>query len=669
MVIEGSETLNAIGSSCKNGIKGGAKSTITINEGTINIIATKNGLVADGNVIINGGIIDISCGNDGIKSEPDLDDTESDGKITINNGTIIIDAEGDGVQATSNITINNGNITISAEGDGIQSAGDITISNGTFNITTLTGYKDSNFDGDSMSCKGIKASSDDEEANNTITISAGYFTFNTADDAIHSDAHVVITGGTFDIYTGDDAVHSDTTLVLGTSGGYERDPEFVINSSYEGLESGTVYIYSGKYYVIASDDGINSAGGSSNVFEPDEGDHFEPDEGEHFKPGEGDHFKPGEGDHFKPDDKNPETDNSNYNIYIYGGKIYINCDGDGIDSNGGLYCYGGDIVVLSQFFDGFYSGSHFDKDKDKDKDKEIIEDDLNYNSPFDADGDWVINGATLFGAGENTKDQWPSSDSQKYTVSSKIFYSHGEIINTEYNNSVIRSEKLGKDVNYIIYSSPNVNENVNFSTADSLITSKSNSWNQSWNDGVVETAATTTSTGVMLYTSSDNTEERKTIPMLEDGEIEVTVENETSGKATVTIDDACSTTDFSIDTSRSSLTVECPSACVVLVTADDGTSYTRLSAVATDQANKYKFDFGLDEDFKVIVALKGDIDYNGVINSRDARTLRNTVRLGLMNSLSALDKITYNIDGNNAINSRDVRALRKEVSSPKGLSW
>ena len=620
------------------------RDTITINEGTINIIATKNGLVADGNVIINGGIIDISCGNDGIKSEPDLDDTESDGKITINNGTIIIDAEGDGVQATSNITINNGNITISAEGDGIQSAGDITISNGTFNITTLTGYKDSNFDGDSMSCKGIKASSDDEEANNTITISAGYFTFNTADDAIHSDAHVVITGGTFDIYTGDDAVHSDTTLVLGTSGGYERDPEFVINSSYEGLESGTVYIYSGKYYVIASDDGINSAGGSSNVFEPDEGDHFEPDEGEHFKPGEGDHFKPGEGDHFKPDDKNPETDNSNYNIYIYGGKIYINCDGDGIDSNGGLYCYGGDIVVLSQAEGG-------------------------PERPFDSYGDWVINGATLFGAGENTKDQWPSSDSQKYTVSSKIFYSHGEIINTEYNNSVIRSEKLGKDVNYIIYSSPNVNENVNFSTADSLITSKSNSWNQSWNDGVVETAATTTSTGVMLYTSSDNTEERKTIPMLEDGEIEVTVENETSGKATVTIDDACSTTDFSIDTSRSSLTVECPSACVVLVTADDGTSYTRLSAVATDQANKYKFDFGLDEDFKVIVALKGDIDYNGVINSRDARTLRNTVRLGLMNSLSALDKITYNIDGNNAINSRDVRALRKEVSSPKGLSW
>lgn len=119
-------------------------------------------------------------------------------------------------------------------------------------------------------------------------------------------------------------------LDLGAEGAYERDPEITILSSYEGLEAGNVYIYSGKYHVIASDDGINSAGGSSNGSDPGSG-------GSTFRPGGG----PGSG-----------QASGDYNIYVSGGDIYVDCNGDGLDSNGGLYLTGGTITVLSMRANG-----------------------------------------------------------------------------------------------------------------------------------------------------------------------------------------------------------------------------------------------------------------------------------------------------------------------------
>lgn len=65
--------------------------------------------------------------------------------------------------------------------------------------------------------------------------------------------------GKFAIQTGDDGAHADTSLILGTNGGsVERDPDITVSSSYEGLEAGTVYIYSGRYYVRASDGSLGT---------------------------------------------------------------------------------------------------------------------------------------------------------------------------------------------------------------------------------------------------------------------------------------------------------------------------------------------------------------------------------------------------------------------------
>ena len=186
LTIKGSGTLNAIGTSCKNGIKGGQESSITINSGTINIDAANNGLACDGTIIINGGTIDIDADNEGIKLSPDDDDTTSVAELTINGGTINVDAGEDGIQAVGNININKWPIiTINSGEDGIQTRSDFTMTNGMLNITTFGGYNASGFNSDTMSAKGIKASPSDEEtddATNMIKISAGTVSLNTKDD-------------------------------------------------------------------------------------------------------------------------------------------------------------------------------------------------------------------------------------------------------------------------------------------------------------------------------------------------------------------------------------------------------------------------------------------------------------------------------------------------------
>ncbi|MEE0875370.1 MAG: carbohydrate-binding domain-containing protein [Ruminococcus sp.] len=329
-----------------------------------------------------------------------------------------------------------------------------------------------------------------------LTITGGTFTLNTGDDAVHSDAYATVTGGSFTIRTGDDGMHADTSLTIGTENGFDRDPDITINNSYEGLEGGTVYIYSGRQYVIASDDGVNAAGGSSNGSDPGAGG------GNSFNPGGrpgGGGFNPGGGNNpggggFNPGGgTNPgggsTTTTGDYNIYIYGGDLYVNCSGDGLDSNGGLYLYGGTQAVFSM-----QSGGD--------------------NSPVDADGTVSIQGASIFAAGSRGADgsaqsSWFGS-SQKYT-SSTTGYTAGKIINTKAGSSgsVVFSYALPKSVNFIMASYPStVSSNTpSFATATSVTACKGGSWSHSWNSG-------TTSNGIKTYTCTKcGATEKQTVPV------------------------------------------------------------------------------------------------------------------------------------------------------------
>ena len=487
----GEGNLNAV-ANAKNGIKGGATASLIFNQsGTINVsgnskyygattsgAAVNNGIAGDGSIVINQGTYVIKAANDGIKSTPDATDetegtvidTESAGTVTINGGTFDIDVDGDGIQADTALNINGG----------------------TFDIRTWKGYSVwNNTLANAYSCKGLKASGDRAEEAGiepALNITGGTFTINTGDDAIHSDANATVTGGTFTIQTGDDGMHADTSLTLGTENGFDRDPDVNISTSYEGLEGGTVYVYSGRYYVVASDDGVNAAGGSTNGSDPGAGG------GNTFNPGGGPGGRPGSGGGFNPGGNTQTT--GNYNIYIYGGDLYVNCNGDGLDSNGGLYLYGGTQAVFSM-----KSGGD--------------------NSAIDADGTITIQGATVFTAGTtgmdgSAKSSWFGSN-QKY-ASSTTSYTAGKVINTKAGSSgsVMFSYSLPKAVNYIMASWPTTvsSSAPSFATATSVTACKGGSQSHTWNSGTVTTAATSTSTGVKTYTCTKcGATEKQTIPM------------------------------------------------------------------------------------------------------------------------------------------------------------
>lgn len=445
LTVFGDGSLEAVGNA-KNAIKGGAESSLIVDGGSIKATAVNNGIAFDSKIVINTGSIEINAGGDGLKAEPDEGDATSEGTITINGGEFNIKASGDGIQAAECLTINNG----------------------VFDIKTLDGYGSKTFDKNTMSCKGLKATgnNDNESApTNEIIINGGSFKLDTADDAIHSKGYCDITGGTFDIYTGDDGVHADSTLNLGKENGYERDPEINIYSSYEGLEGNTINSYSGKYYVVASDDGVNCAGGSSNG----SGDNHDS-----FTPGGP---RPGQNGGPSGDQNTGQGGSTESSVLnINGGEYYIDCQGDGLDSNGAMNLLGGDITVLSMRGGGD-------------------------NSPIDADGNIVLKGATIFAAGSKGMGVNLSGTSQSaYTSSSS--YSADSIINITCSGKTFRSEKLVRNINYLLYSQPDMGS-CQVSVGTSRDNCSSNAFAHNWDEGTIQKAASVETEGSIKYQCAD----------------------------------------------------------------------------------------------------------------------------------------------------------------------
>ena len=186
LLINGTGTLNIDGTSCKNGIKGGATSKITIDGNvTFNIKSANNGLSADGSMIINNGTFNIEA-EDAIKCDPDDDDTESLGDLTINGGTYKINANDDGVRANGKLEINGGNFNITSS-EGLEGTY-VLINDGTITINA--------------SDDGINASNKSSRYAIKVEINGGSITIKMGQgdtDAIDSNGDLIINGGTLNI--------------------------------------------------------------------------------------------------------------------------------------------------------------------------------------------------------------------------------------------------------------------------------------------------------------------------------------------------------------------------------------------------------------------------------------------------------------------------------------
>ena len=311
--------------------------TLTVNGNANDGIASKDGL------IIASGNITVSAVDDGIRGKD---------YVVVNGGNISIQSGGDGLKsdnanntARGFIDILAGTINIISGGDAISAQTDVTIADGLFVLQTSADRSPQTEE--TASTKGIKGGTN-------VSITNGTFTINTTlDDAVHSNGSIVIDGGVFEISAGDDGMHADATLTI--NGG-----EININQSHEGFESAVITINAGHINVVASDDGINVAGGNDGsgmmqAMRPGGG------MGKGMRQGNTAMFSDEPpADAGAAQGMTPPTDgqmpaggmgqetfaaNTNYYLYINGGRVVVNANGDGLDANGAIEMTGGLVIV------------------------------------------------------------------------------------------------------------------------------------------------------------------------------------------------------------------------------------------------------------------------------------------------------------------------------------
>ena len=349
------------------------KDDLVITGGTYTVTSSSHALDANDSVRITGETaLTANAGKDGIHSENN--DDASLGFVYISGGTLDITSEGDGISAGAYMQIEGGAYQILAGGGSenganessddwcadpggmgadpgsmgggtgsnpgsmdsgtgadpgnmtMESAGD-SESSIPQNVSDTTAADTASEDS-STSMKGIKASG-------SMLIADGSFTIDSADDSVHSNTSITVNGGSFEIASGDDAFHADEALTV-TSGTIN------ISGCYEGLEALDLSIEGGDITLIATDDGLNAAGGtdSSGTEGGRDGMFGNMWDG---NPGAGSTGgNPGAGATAGPPSG---MSSSNGSITISGGTLDITASGDGIDANGSVEITGGYIVV------------------------------------------------------------------------------------------------------------------------------------------------------------------------------------------------------------------------------------------------------------------------------------------------------------------------------------
>lgn len=338
--IKGKGSLTVLGY-LNNGIH--CTKDLKIKNGNISVTALGHGIKGKKSVTVSGGTVTVTSGKDGITS--DETENEEKGFVTIEGGEIIITSAGDGVSAETTLTVTGGVISI------ISGGGSANAQQKTDNMRGWWDFDNSASDDDSASCKGLKAGK-------ALVISGGSITIDAQDDALHTDGDMTISGGECILSTGDDGAHAELSLTV-------LDGKITVLTSYEGLEANQITLAGGDLDITASDDGINANGGS---------DGFSGGFGGGFGGGRGgmggsfggrrnDTNNQG-GDMTPPDGNAPsgnpptmpgqdaadstttdDTTDKQPMLLITGGKITVNADGDGLDSNGNLRVEGGDITI------------------------------------------------------------------------------------------------------------------------------------------------------------------------------------------------------------------------------------------------------------------------------------------------------------------------------------
>lgn len=461
LTIEGTGTLYVSGN-YNDAIT--SKDILTVNEGVILISSVDEGMIGRDAVIIKNGDIKIICEGDGIKSTNDEDTAK--GYITIDNGIFNITSGTDGIQAETDLTINDGSFTI-VTGGGSENSSTKTDNMGGFNNWGAWGKRpDNNMqmpsgdinnqtppqmpsgDGSNQAPPQIPSgdvnnqtppqmpsgnesltppgdlnqgnmqqptesssntTTDSETASakaikckNNMTINGGSFNIDSSDDSIHSNLNITINNGSINIASGDDGIHADSTVII-------NDGTIKITKSYEGIEGLVVDIAGGIIDIVASDDGINIAGGND---------------------GSSVNGRVGQ-------NQFAVLDNAYLNIK--GGNVTIDSSGDGLDSNGVINLIDGNVVVY-----GPVNGA---------------------DSAIDSNGAIKISGGNIIAMGSAEMVQNPSTESTQCSISITLdsyIDANKEVSLKDKDGNVIAAFTTKKQTQNIIISSPDIEQIKNY---------------------------------------------------------------------------------------------------------------------------------------------------------------------------------------------------------------
>lgn len=383
-----------------------AKDELGIAEGNYTVNAGLHCFDVNDSVVVYSGNFELTAGKDGIHSENN--EAENYGFIYIENGGFKISSTGDGISASNYLQIKNGSFEIESGGGSANAV------NKSYDDWGY-GYSDKNYSKTSAStssdsAKGLKSG-------DWMHISSGEFNLNCQDDSVHSASAMTIAGGNYNISCGDDGFHSDTELNI-TGGNIN------ITKCYEGIEAESVSINGGEIALIASDDGINAAGGK---------------------------------DYSGYGGQNRYNTLGNGSITINGGTLNITANGDGVDSNGSLEVNGGNIYI-----DGPTVGD---------------------TSTLDYETSGCIKGGLFIGTGTAGMNMCFDSNSTQGVIMTALSGNTGdEIVLYDSLDNVLMTHTAKQDYNCVILSSPDIckgevyslknGDNVTSITMDSLIYNK-----------------------------------------------------------------------------------------------------------------------------------------------------------------------------------------------------
>ncbi len=365
---------------------GTGKLTVTASQG--------HGIASDASITLMDGSYVITSAKDGIHTENETDPTLAG--IFLTGGNVWITSDGDGISASGILRTEDASGSLQLlvnAGGGAENAEPHTDDmrmgfgggRGFFGgwgqnsaETAETAEKT-----DSVSRKALKSGGD-------MLLNGGMFTLGAADDTIHTDANLTVTGGTYHLSAGDDAVHADLALVI--DGGL-----FQVLESYEGIEAKTIDVNGGELYIKASDDGFNASGGTGANRDP-----MAAEEGVYFT--------------------------------ISGGTVFVDADGDGLDSNGDFTVTGGKVYVAGPTNSG--------------------------NGALDYGGNAVVTGGTVIAAGASgMAESFGQNSTQGVIMVDTGNQSAGTAVTlTDENGSVLAEYTVDKAFSNVVITCPDITD-------------------------------------------------------------------------------------------------------------------------------------------------------------------------------------------------------------------